>query len=312
MKLIESIHQSDFHLKSSVLSVGNFDGVHLGHRQLLARLKDCSQKFDVPSVVLSFEPHPVKVLFPEKKLHRIFSLEDQEQVFEDLKIDFFVREAFSRSLSSQSPESFLNEWMIKPLNPKAIVIGYDFSFGANRKGNADFLKEKGRENGFEVHVVPPFKIDEQIISSTLIRKAIESGDMQKANLYLGRHFYLQGLVEKGANRGKAIGFPTANLYTEAELLPASGVYACRVQIRGDYFSCITNIGVNPTFGGVNRRPIQIETHILNFSDNIYGEKIKLEFLSFIRAEKKFENAQQLKQQIEKDIDKVKQIYAQMG
>jgi riboflavin kinase / FMN adenylyltransferase len=287
-------------LKSSVLTIGNFDGVHLGHQALVRRVVERARQKNAVSTVMTFEPHPVKVLYPDRQLKRIFDLSDQEEQLERLGVDILVIEPFSREFSQLEPERYLTEWIYRPFTPETLVVGYDFSFGANRRGSIDFLKEHAPTLGFRVEVVPPVKVGDVLVSSSRIRQAVESGDVELANHLLGRRFYLDGIVERGAGRGRSIGVPTANLHTSAELIPARGVYAAWVEAEGRKWKAAVNVGMNPTFNQ-GEAPLAIEAHLIGFSGDLYGDSLKMEFVSRLRDEKKFASAAELIGQIQTDI-----------
>lgn len=306
MRIIHGTRTLVSPFKASVLTIGNFDGVHLGHRSLISRLVERAKGLNIPSVVLTFEPHPVKVLYPDRQLNRIFDQEDLREQMERLGVDALVIEPFSREFSQLSPETFLLEWIFKPYVPQAIVVGYDFSFGANRQGSIEFLKERAKSLGVDVEVMPPVKVGEVLVSSTRIRQAIVAGDIELANTLLGRLFYIQGLVEKGAGRGRTIGVPTANVRTTAETIPARGVYAAWVEVRGRRWKAAVNIGFNPTFVDTAGPTPSIEAHLIGFpesgeSGDLYGEKLKIEFVARLREEKKFASVDALVNQIQTDI-----------
>jgi riboflavin kinase / FMN adenylyltransferase len=305
MKIIHGVRQLQS-IQSSVLTVGNFDGVHLGHKALLKRLKDRAREKGVLSVVMTFEPHPVKVLYPDRKLHRIFNFEDQVTQMEDLGIDMLVVEPFSREFSQLAPERYITDWIFRPFTPETVVVGYDFSFGANRQGSIEFLKSMSQSLGFRVEVIPPVKVDDVLVSSTRIRQALEVGDVKLTKNLLGRPFYLRGLVVRGAGRGRTIGIPTANLHTDAETLPSMGVYAAWGILRGKKWKAAVNVGLNPTFTEAHGQPLSIETHLIDTDDDfkgsdLYGEELKLEFVARLRDEKKFTSVQELIAQIHRDI-----------
>lgn len=296
-------------LQSSVVTIGNFDGLHLGHQKLIEKVIDLANQKNAESVVMTFEPHPAKVLFPEKQLQRLFSLQDQQDMLQKWGVKHYIVEPFSRALSELHRDQFLYDWILKPLNPQALVVGYDFNFGSNREGNTSYLESKAKDLRLELHVIPPYKIENEIVSSSAIRQLIADTKMQKANQFLGRPFYLQGVVEKGAERGRKIGFPTANVYSTSETYPAKGVYACYVYHNGQKYVGVTNVGNNPTFQEATKRPIQVEAHILDFDKFIYGEDLKVEFLDFIRGEQKFSGVNELIEQIKKDVAQVRSRYA---
>jgi riboflavin kinase / FMN adenylyltransferase len=309
MKIYQGINNLDKALTSSVVTIGNFDGVHLGHRKLIQKVIDLAKEKNTTSVVMTFEPHPAKVLFPAKQVHRLFSLEDQQEQLKEMGVQHYIVEPFSRSLSELHRDQFLYDWILKPLNPISLVVGYDFNFGANREGNTSYLESKAKDLRLDLHVIPPYKIENEIVSSSVIRKFIADTNIKKANQFLGRPFYLQGVVEKGAERGRKIGFPTANIYSTNETYPAKGVYACNVYYDNKKYIGVTNVGNNPTFNEATKRAIQVETHILNFDKFIYGEDLRVEFLEFIRGEQRFAGVDELVKQIQKDVQYVRDAYA---
>jgi riboflavin kinase/FMN adenylyltransferase len=309
MKVLDGVRDIQSPLKSSVLTIGNFDGVHLAHQELISRVVSRAKERSEASVVMTFEPHPMKVLHPDRKFHRIFDLEDQRQQMESLGVDLLVIEPFSREFSQETPERFLQEWVVKPFTPSSVIVGYDFSFGADRGGSIEYLEKNANSFGFEAVVMPPLKVSGVIVSSTRIRSAIETGDVAFAQTLLGRYFYINGIVERGAGRGRTIGIPTANLHTSAELIPARGVYCGWFYVNGLRRKCVVNVGVNPTFkantSSPAHPPLSIEAHLLaepgDKPFDIYGENARLEFAVRLRDERKFNSADDLVEQIRKDI-----------
>ncbi|RYZ75342.1 MAG: bifunctional riboflavin kinase/FAD synthetase [Proteobacteria bacterium] len=305
VQLLSGIRELQSPPHGSVLTIGNFDGVHLGHQTLLARVVSLAREQGIPSVVMTFEPHPVKVLHPDRKLTRIFDFEDQRDQLAKAGIDILVVEPFSREFSQVTAERYLNEWVYRPFMPKNLIVGYDFSFGAERKGSIEFLKTRGAELGMNVEVIPPVKVEGELCSSTRIRQALEAGDVKLANSLLGRQFYVRGLVERGAGRGRTIGIPTANIRTTAETLPASGVYAGIARTRHGDFKTMVNIGSNPTF--VHAGMVGIEAHLLDFTGDLYGDEVRVDFVDRLRSEKKFSSAAELVAQIHSDIERGRKI-----
>lgn len=300
---------------STVLTIGNFDGVHRGHQELIRRAVDRARGLGVPAVVFTFEPHPVAVLRPDLKLRRLFDAEDRRERLEKLGVDILVVEPFSRRFSQLTPEKFLIESVIRPFQPKAVVVGYDFSFGANRAGGIDFLRAQaaapqGSTGGlFDVEVVAPVTIDlagsATIVSSTRIRQALAVGRADEARELLGRPYCLRGIVKKGAGRGRTIGIPTANIEPTVEAGLQTGVYAAWANVRGQKHEALVNVGVNPTFEGKDAVILHIEAHLPNYdggaNGDLYGEKLELGFIEHLRAEKKFSSATELVAQIRTDI-----------
>jgi riboflavin kinase/FMN adenylyltransferase len=302
MQVISGIRNLPHSLKKSVVTIGNFDGVHLGHRALLTRLVESARREQAASVVFTFNPHPVQVLYPDRALSKLFAIEDQQQQLEALGVDYLVIEPFSREFSQLDPENYLNDWVFRPLQPSTLIVGYDFTFGVGKSGTIDFLQAICSKRAITVEVFPPVKVAGQLVSSSRIRQALKEGQVRLASELLGRPFYVVGLVERGAARGRQIGVPTANLHLLSETLPAVGVYACWVWRRSECFAAVTNIGFNPTFVGPEEQRLpRLETHLLDFSKDIYGEELRVEFVEFLRLERKFASVDELKAQIHQDI-----------
>lgn len=295
--------------KNSVVTIGSFDGVHRGHQALVRGLLKQAEKHQVPSVVFTFDPHPVKVLYPDRGFVRLFDWVDQKEQFEKLGVSAVVIESFSRELSQKKPEDFLNEYVVEPLHPKVIVVGHDFAFGMNRAGDLHFMEGFCRKNNIELEVVSAFAPNSVVISSSRIRECLIQGKPGEAANFLGRSYYLKGVVERGAERGRTIGVPTANMKPSTDLVPKQGVYATRVLLPSGMFNSITNIGVNPTFTVGDHQPIKVETHIFGFSGDLYGEEIRVELTEFIRPEQKFSSIEDLKKQIQLDFVSAESIFA---
>ncbi|MFZ3231360.1 MAG: bifunctional riboflavin kinase/FAD synthetase [Pseudobdellovibrio sp.] len=289
------------HFESSVLTIGNFDGVHLGHQKLLAELVHRAQILATKSVVCTFKPHPRVILMPTEPVHRLFDYRDQADVMEKLKVDFLIEEKFSKDLSLMTAEAYLENYIERFYKPKHLVVGYDFIFGNQRTGNTDFLNQFCHKKKWGLTVVPAFEKDGQIVSSSQIRKLLEHGDLKKAEEYLGRPYYLRGPVRVGHKRGRILGFPTANLSPEIEFIPRKGVYFTKVTFKNKIYPAITNIGFNPTFENKDSY-LKVETHLFNFDQDIYGEHLSVELCHFHRDEMKFTSIDTLKAQIFKDIE----------
>lgn len=293
---------------SSVVTIGNFDGVHLGHQELLKAVVSEAQSLGITSVVYTFHPHPVKVLYPERKTERMFDLRDQQQQFEAFGIQNVIVENFTHDFSKIDPETFLNEYLYKPLKPKTLVVGHDFSFGSARAGNLHYLENFCREKGIKLIVIPPFQLNSLVVSSSKIRNELKLGDIEKARELLGRRYYLRGHVQTGFQRGRTIGVPTANLHPDVEFIPRKGVYVTLTTFGGKEYPSITNIGVNPTVTQGEGSPVKIETHIFDFNAQIYGLEIEVYLLHFLRDEKKFNSFEELKQQIQNDMQQAREFF----
>ena len=310
MKWIRSQEQAIPHFKSSVLTIGNFDGVHLGHQKLLSKLIQVAKENNTESVVLTFRPHPKTVLKPNEPHHRLFDYRDQLEMMEQLGIDVLVEEKFSKDFSLMNAEEFLENYVIKNFNPKHLVVGHDFNFGKSRGGNIESLTEFCKKKGIGLSVVEAYLHEGQIVSSTQIRLLLEHGQIRKATEFLGRPYYLRGPVRVGNKRGRTIGTPTANISPEIEFVPRKGVYFTWAFLGNEKFASITNIGFNPTFEN-SESYLKVETHIFNFDRDIYGDHLKVELIQFQRDEIKFNSIDALKTQIANDIAAAKSFFNEL-
>jgi len=295
--------------KDILLTIGVFDGVHLGHKHLISRLKELARKQGYLSGVITFSQHPQEVLSPRTRLPSLTGIEQRLALLQDEGVDIVIPLPFTPQLADLSPKQFLK--LLKEfLKMKGLVVGPDFALGKDRQGDIETLRRLGREMAFSVTVVPPMTIDGEIVSSTAIRKALAEGDMKQARKLLGRPFRLQGRVVTGDRRGWELGFPTANLEVEpGQALPAGGVYACRAYIEGKAYPAMTNIGSRPTFGGGEQL---IEAYLLDYNGDLYGHELAIDIIGRLRDEKKFDTAEQLKEQIAQDIKQGKAMLKTRG
>lgn len=298
--IVENLAQLDKPLRNPVLTIGNFDGVHRGHLALFERVKQRARQLGGVSVVMTFQPHPMKIMKPDKAPPLITPTEQKLALIEQAAIDTIFCIRFDKSFAAISAEDFVADILVRKIGIKELVVGYDYTFGHKRMGNIDLLQRMGRDLGFQVIVVQPVFIGKRVVSSTSIRELIKAGELTDAKELLGRDYELTGTVVKGMNRGgRLLGFPTANLEIIDELIPREGVYAVKVLIDDHMYYGVTNIGHNPTFG---QEPLSIETHILNFSADLLGKKIKLDFIKRLRPEKTFKTIEDLSSQIHLDIE----------
>jgi len=289
----------------TVCTIGNFDGMHLGHQKIFKRLSAAKKKYDLPAVACTFEPHPVRLLNPQKGLKLIYSYEQRYELIEQCEPDALVILDFSHELARTPAQDFVKKVLVDLLHIKMIVVGYDFNFGKGGDGNAEALARFGELYGFEVEQVPAVERDGRIVSSSRIRRLIGAGEMEMVRWMLGRPFYLKGSVVEGKKRGgKLLGFPTANLSTQQELIPAKGVYAAIVKTPLGVHKAAVNVGCNPTF---NNDGVSIEAHLLKFSQDIYGSDMEIFFIRRIRDEMRFDSIDRLKAQMEIDIEKIRGI-----
>jgi riboflavin kinase / FMN adenylyltransferase len=305
MEIIRELHLLPV-LAHPVVALGNFDGVHLGHRAILKAAIDRAHSVGGKAYALTFDPLPAKVLAPQHAPRMIMTPEDKLEYLRSSGLDGVLVLTFDLALSRLSPRDFVHDYLLDKLGVEAVVVGHSVSFGHKRTGNAAVMVELGREFGFETVVVGPVKIDGIQVSSSTIRQAITAGDMPRAARLLGRHHFLSGKVVHGRERGRTIGFPTANLDSETECIPPDGVYATRVVLAEGAFASITNIGMRPTF---NESARSIEAHIFDFNRDIYDRAIKLEMIERVRPERKFASAEELGRQIAADLQRAKEILA---
>jgi riboflavin kinase/FMN adenylyltransferase len=292
-----------------LLTIGVFDGVHLGHRHLISQLTELARKQGLVSGVVTFRRHPREVLAPRTRLPFLTDLERRIELLKNEGVEAVITLSFSPELASLSPRQFL-ELLKKHLRMRGLIIGPDFALGQNREGNADSLRRLGQEMGFSLTIVPPLLIDGKVVSSTAIRKALAEGDMQQVEKLMGRPFRLHGRVVSGDRRGTGLGFPTANLDTEAEqALPADGVYTCRAYVDDRAHPAMTNIGRHPTFGGDQRL---IEVYILDYRGDLYGRELAIDIISRLRGEIKFDSPEALKKQIAEDVKRGKAVLKSRG
>ena len=287
-------------IKSSVITIGTFDGVHIGHQQIIHRLVDTARKNDLQALVLTFFPHPRMVIQNDSNIKLINTIDEKAKQLEQLGVDHLVVKEFTKSFSRLTALEYVLDILVNKLKVKHIIVGYDHHFGRNRTANINELKEFGAFYDFEVTEIEPQEVDDVAVSSTKIRSAILEGNIPTANKFLGYNFMLTGTVIKGKGLGKTLDFPTANIQIEAayKLIPKHGVYVVKSQIKGVEVFGMMNIGKNPTVSEGNQT--KIEVHFFDFSANLYGAVLKIELLYHLRSEIKFPNIEALKLQLEKD------------
>jgi riboflavin kinase/FMN adenylyltransferase len=303
MKIIRDLNAMARH-PYPVVTPGNFDGVHLGHRAILRAAIDRARAAGGTAFALTYNPLPAKVLFPDRAPRLILAPEDKLELLRLSGLDGVIVMKFTRELAAIEPREFVRDYFLGRIGAREIVIGHSVNFGHNRAGNAAVMVELGREFGFNTTVVGPVKVGGIEVSSTKVREFVATGDVRTAARLLGRYHFLHGTVVRGRERGRTIGFPTANLESETECLPPDGVYATRVVLEDGAFGSITNIGMRPTFAETAR---SIESHIFDFNRDIYGARVKLELIERIRPEKKFPTPDALKHQIALDLARAKEI-----
>ncbi len=280
------------------VTIGNFDGVHLGHRELLRRTVARARSAGAAAVALTFTPHPVRFFSPRSRFYEITAPDEKAELIGQMGIDALVVEPFDGEVGRMWPADFAREVLARRLRARWVVVGYDFTFGRNRTGSPAALAEMGRELGFDVEVVPPLMRGGAIVSSSRIRELLLAGRVREAAELLCRPYRLSGPVVTGAGRGRKLGFPTANVQFAQELIPLPGVYLVEAEVDGVRRRGVANVGFNPTFG---ENSLGVEVHILDFEGDLYGKAMSVSFRDRIRDERKFKSAEELARQIAKDV-----------
>jgi riboflavin kinase/FMN adenylyltransferase len=311
MPLIRALEDLNRQYPRPVLTIGNFDGVHLGHQALFSLVKKRAADLDGTSMVMTFEPHPIRVLTKQNGPPLITLYDQKIDLIQQCGIDVVICLDFTPELASLEPEDFIRQILVEHIGVAEIVIGYDYTFGRKARGNREMLMELGEQHGFKVHTVGPLPgPDGTVTSSTRIRDLVQQGEVEKVPPLLGRYYRIAGRVVRGRDRGgKLLGFPTANLRLVDELIPKTGVYAVRVTHEGQVYSGVANIGYNPTFGDVG---LSVEVHCFDFSKSIYDQDIRVDFIARVRDEKKFSGPEDLAQQIQKDCQLAKTVLSESG
>lgn len=285
-----------------LVALGNFDGLHRGHQQLIQSLVAAARAAGpgAKAMVLSFYPHPMQVLFQEK-FNLLITVNRKARLMASLGVDGLICLPFTPELARMAAEAFVTDILWDRLQPREVFVGFNFTFGHRGAGTPELLHELGQHLDFIVHIIPPVKVDGQVVSSSTIRRVIAAGDIEAATRFLGYHPVLEGEVVPGAGRGREIGFPTANVRVAPEIiLPPDGVYAVRVHARGAGWDGVMNIGLRPTFGRFTDR--SVEVYLIDFSGGLYGEYLELEIYSRLRGERKFASSDQLVDQIRQDVE----------
>lgn len=307
MKVVEGSNNICKTYRYPVITFGNFDGVHKGHQKILEKVIAIAKANHGTSILYTFDPHPVKILAPDLTPHLLQTKDQKISFLGTLGLDLLIVEPFNKKLAALTAELFFKKILIKNIQPKEIVVGYDFTFGLHRSGKIEDLERMASLEGIKVHVVDAIFHRNSLLSSTHIRHFIETGNLKSAKEMLGRPYSIEGTVIKGRGIGAELGFHTANLKPDNELLPPPGVYITKTAIKGGTkeFKSITNIGYNPTFGGTK---LSVETYLLDFKGSLLGKHLKLEFLDKIRREMTFETMESLRDQIAEDVSKTREYY----
>lgn len=288
------------------LALGNFDGVHRGHQSLINKITQRKNESGGIAGAFIFEPHPAQVLIPDRMPLLLTTPQRKAELLEKFGLDLLIYSPFSREIAAWSPEQFVRDLLVKQLHIKEVFVGFNYSFGHKGVGTPQLLQMLGQEYNFAVHIIPPEKIDGEVISSTYVRQSLAKGDLERASRMLGYHPVLDGLVIEGERRGRTLGFPTANIGIDKMYnIPAKGVYAAQACIKGRVYKAVLNIGSKPTFH--EEYPISVEAHIIDFTEDIYGQEISIILIDRLREEQRFESREELIAQINKDRDRAAEI-----
>jgi riboflavin kinase / FMN adenylyltransferase len=306
MEILRSIPELERLRGPLFLAIGVFDGVHRGHQAVISTSADHAAASNGTPVVVTFDPHPEKVLRPQAAPHLLSATQHKIALIRALGVEHLLIITFDKEFAATEPEDFVQKLVIHSKPLREICVGHEWSFGKNRRGNLDLLKKLGAKSNFDVVGIPPVKINGVVVSSTAIRQAIEKGDFAKAAEMLGREYTILGTVTRGDNLGKKIGFPTANLSAHSEQFPPNGVYVAEARIDGELYRGVINLGIRPTVtSGKSERVLEI--HLFDFNRDIYGHDVEVRFLKFLRPEKKFANLDALVQQIRRDVEQARQL-----
>lgn len=288
------------HNDNNIVTIGTFDGIHLGHKKIINEVVKKAADFGDESFLITFQPHPRKIIPGDNDIKLLSTPTEKVEMFKTLGIQNLLIINFTKEFSKLSPDAFIDNYIVNGIGAKEVVIGYDHHFGKGRGGDIDFLKNKGVKSGFDVTIIPGFQIENIIVSSSKIRDALLAGDIAKVNKYLGRYYSFSGIVVQGDKRGRELGFPTANLRTENDdkLLPAIGIYAVEFIVKGNIHQGLLSIGKRPTF--YDSGEIVPEVYVFDFNEDIYNEYVTVNLVERIRGEEKFSSAEELIKQMEKD------------
>ncbi len=307
MEVIRHIVSHPRRFQAPVVTLGNFDGIHRGHQAILGRVVADARARGEISVALTFEPHPVAVLRPEAAPPKLASLPDRLRMMGEAGVDVIVLQRFTRAFAAGTAEDFVRRFLVERLHAGKVVVGHTVNFGQGRRGDAVLLERLGAEYGYELEVVGPVRVGEHVVSSSVVRRAVEEGDMRLATALLGRRHCAPGVIERGDGRGATIGFPTANVRVRTAMLPPDGVYAVWTDLSGTRRPGVANVGRKPTFGADLARTLEV--HIFDFSDDVYGARCGVEFVERLRGEIAFPSVDALVAQIGRDAERARALLA---
>ncbi|MGA1875668.1 MAG: bifunctional riboflavin kinase/FAD synthetase [bacterium] len=305
MKIIRGLKHLYPDTQNAIVTLGNFDGIHLGHQKILRLITGRARELRVKSMVFTFEPHPLKILAPDRCPPLLTTFHEKMKLFQDSQVDIALCAHFTKEFASQHPEDFVRNILWEQLRAKEVFVGYNYAFGHGKKGGTALLEEISRQYPFRIKVVDEVRIAGEKVSSTAIRNYIQQGDLEKASLFLGRPYTLSGTVVHGSGRGKSLGYPTANIYAGSKLIPKFGVYLVRIHIQGRIYNGLANIGQKPTFGG---SPPGVEVYIFDFQSDLYQQRLEIELMRRIRDEILFPDKGCLTRQIKSDVSEAQRIF----
>ena len=305
MEIIRGLEELEKSYPNTVITIGNFDGLHLGHQKIIQTVIRESEEIYGTSMVVTFDPHPMKVLAPEKEVKMLTTPKERERLIRTMGINVLLCITFNEEFSLLQPDEFIENVLVNKINVKKVIVGQNYAFGKARKGTTELLRRRGRKYGFNVKVVRHAKVNGDVVSSSKIRSFLSTGQVFEASTFLGRAYTIEGNVIRGAGRGeKLLHIPTANITTPNELVPKEGVYAVRIGFKGGFFEGVANIGKKPTFGDA---VTSYEVHIFNYSGELFGEHLRIYFIDWMRDQRSFPDALSLERQIRNDIEHAREI-----
>jgi riboflavin kinase/FMN adenylyltransferase len=305
LKIIRGLEALNNNYPHTILTIGNFDGVHLGHQKILLEVSKRAEEIKGTSMAMTFEPHPMKVLAPDREIRILTPFDEKAKLIADLRIDVLLCINFNRAFANLLPDEFIRDVLVKKIHVKEVVVGSNYTFGKNKKGTVDLLRRRGKKYGFRVKVMRHARINSDIVSSSKIRSLLSKGAVSEVSTFFGRAYSIEGRVIKGKGRGrKLLNIPTANITTPVEIAPKEGVYAVRVGFNNSVLEGVANIGKNPTFGNAD---VSYEVHLFNFSRDILGKVIRIYFIDRVRGERQFPDPSSLEKQIRNDIEYTQKI-----
>jgi riboflavin kinase/FMN adenylyltransferase len=305
MEIIRGLEELKESYPNTAITIGNFDGLHLGHQKIIQAVLKGSEEINGTSMVVTFDPHPVKVLAPENDIKLLTTPKERERLIQTMGIHVLLCITFNTEFSRLQPDDFIENVLVKKIGARKVIVGQNYAFGKARKGTTELLRRRGRKFGFSVKVVRHAKVNGEVVSSSKIRGFLSMGQVFEASTFLGRAYTIEGDVIKGAGRGeKLLHIPTANITTPNELVPREGVYAVRIGTKDGFFEGVANIGKKPTFGDA---VTSYEVHIFNYTGNLLGEHLRIYFIDWMREQRSFPDALSLEKQIRNDIEHAREI-----